>query len=108
MTDALFLVGAIIVMYGAFALLSLTQERHWTTVTRDLDLQHPAPATQVRRRLAGALGLSGGLVLCIWGNGPAFGAVLWIMCLALCAAAVAFTLAWQPRWLRIVCKFTGT
>ncbi|WP_374710528.1 MULTISPECIES: DUF3325 family protein [Massilia] len=43
----------------------------------------------------------------MWRNGPAFGTVLWVMCLALNAMAVALTLAFRSRWLGVVLIFTG-
>jgi len=47
---------------------------------------------------AGMIALS--LVLALMREGPGFGSLLWATMISLAALAVAFTLAWRPRWLR--------
>lgn len=105
MADALLTAAAFAVTYFAFALLALAQEQHWSGVTRSLELLQQPPAAALRCwRCFACTGLALGCALCLLGNGPSFGALLWVLVLAACAMAVAFTLAWKPQWLRGVAR----
>ena len=82
--------------YLGFALIALSQERHWSHVTgRD-----EVPA---RPRLNAALGtvlLFIALLLALRSQGVSFGSLLWVMLVSAGAVAVALTLSWRPAWLR--------
>jgi len=95
MADALLLAAALVGTLG-FARLALAQERH----RRVLEAPALTPAARQRQRRAalGLLALS--LGLCWWGEGWAFGSVLWFVGISLAAALVAFTLSYRPRSLR--------
>lgn len=49
------------------------------------------------------LGIAG--ALCVYRDGPGFGAVLWVVLISSAALAVAFTLAWQPRLFGAAARF---
>lgn len=109
MADALLTAAAFAVSYFSFALLALAQEQHWSGITRSLELPQPSAAALRRWRCFAGTGLALGCALCLLGNGPSFGVLLWVLLLGVCAMAVAFTLAWKPQWLRGVasCALRG-
>ena len=100
MVELLTMLGAAALSYLAFAWLALSQEEHWRALPGHA--VKPAPAAHVARRwrfsAAGALACA--CVLCLWGHGPSFGIVLWVLLCGGGAMAVAFTLSWRPQWLR--------
>jgi Protein of unknown function (DUF3325) len=77
-----------------FALLALSQERHWCTVAC-------APvAARVPARWPAVLGVLlnvAALPLAITGDGAGFGSLLWGVMLSLAALAIALLLAFWPR-----------
>lgn len=77
-----------------FGWLALTQERHRARIRGASSAT--APATQ---RTAGLVAILFGLPLCIAGEGPAFGTLVWVLLTSAAAMAVSFILTWQPRWL---------
>lgn len=84
--------------YLGFALIALSQERHWEHVTGRAE----APA---RPRLSVALGtvlLFIALLLSIRSQGASFGSLLWVMLVSAGAAAVSLTLSWRPTLLRSI------
>lgn len=97
MSDGVLLIGTFGAAYVGFALLALSQTRHWRRV-----LDAPPPSFRQPRMLralgGAAIGLS--LALALLRDGPGFGALLWATVLSLVALAVAFTLAWRPKWLQ--------
>lgn len=101
MPDTALMIVAALGSYLGFVLLALTQERHWCAVCA-------APALQrVRAAWPAAAGLALQLlafVLSIRAQGPSFGSLLWAVMISAAAMAVAFTLAWQPRWLRPIAQ----
>ncbi len=44
------------------------------------------------------------LMLTIQAQGPSFGSLLWALMISAAAVTVAFTLTWQPGWLRPVAQ----
>ena len=104
MAEAFLTAAAFAVSYFAFALLALAQEQHWSGVTRSLELPQPSAAALRRWRWLAGTGLALGCALCLFGNGPSFGALLWLLLLGACAMAVAFTLAWKQQWLHGVAR----
>lgn len=87
--------------YAAFALLALSQERHWETVAGG---RLPAALDVRWRRRTGAALLAGTLLSCLAVHGPGFGAILWVLLLALGAFGVAMTLTWWPALLKPVAR----
>lgn len=104
MADALLTITAFAVAYFAFALLALSQERHWFSVSRNLDAAHPSEAALRRWRCAGGTGLAAACALCLSVHGASFGGLLSVVMLGACAIAVALTLAWTPHWLRFITR----
>jgi hypothetical protein len=105
MVDALLTAAAFVVTYLSFALLSLTQERHWSSVLPRLP--QSSNAVTRRHRWIAVIGLAIGCGLCLLGNGQSFGLLLWAVLLSACAMATALTLAWKPEWLRVVARMAG-
>lgn len=96
MADALWLVLAFGFALSGMGLLALTQKPHWDKV------QAPRPyiaAAAPRRRALGGIVLAVSLALCLAADPPLLALLVWVMALAVSAAAVAFTLAYRPRWL---------
>jgi len=97
------LAGVFLTAYLGFALLALSQARHWWRVAAT-----DPPRTGVRlRRGAGAALLAASLALALLRDGPSFGALLWVTAISLAALAVALTVAWRPRWLRPLARKRG-
>lgn len=94
------MLGAAAMSYVGFALLALSQEGHWRALPGNADLPAPAASVARRRRWSAACVLACACALCLWGHGPSFGTVLWVLLSAGGAMAVAFTLSWRPQWLR--------
>lgn len=101
MTATLLLLLAVGASYCGFACLALAMPDYWQQAGGDVSRQPP----QRRLRLTGAALLAAMLALCLWRDGPGFGALLWGVLLTAGAIAVAFTLTWRPRLLAVV---TGT
>jgi len=101
MPDSLLLLALLVAAYAGFALLALSQARHWRIVIGDVAL--PRRRVRVLRTLGGAL-IALSLILALVRDGPSFGSLLWATAISVAALAVAFTLAWRPRWLRLATK----
>jgi hypothetical protein len=102
MIDAVLLVGLLLASYGAFALLALSQDRHWHHLGGAR--RCPAPLTALLRGLGGVL-LTAALALALIRDGAGFGALLWATAISVCAFAVVCTLTWRPHWLRPLARF---
>lgn len=99
MSDRTLLVGLFVAAWLGFALLALSQTRHWRQVTGTVSL----PTSQVIvLRLTGGLMIIVSFVLSLLRDGPSFGVLLWAAGISLAALAVALMLAWQPGWLRLL------
>jgi len=101
MPDSLLLLALSAAAYAGFALLALSQARHWRAVVGDAAL--PRKQVLVLRTLGGAL-IALSLLLALMRDGPSFGSLLWATAISLAPLGVAFTLAWQPRWLRVFAR----
>jgi len=97
MSDTLLLLGVFAAAYAGFALLALSQGRHWTSAVSTA-LQCRVQIV-VLRTVGGAM-IAFSLGLALMRDGPTFGALLWATAISLAALAVAFTLAWRPGLLR--------
>jgi hypothetical protein len=97
MGDALLLAAVIATAYGGFALLALSQRKHWTLITGST----MCPLSVVRGfRAGGSVLLALSFAVALWRDGVSFGALLWSIVISVAAIAVAFTLTWRPHWLR--------
>lgn len=98
MSEALLLAIATLAAGAGMAGFALSQPMHWARVAAS----EGAAAPRVRRGLRGAatLCLAASLVLCLAADHPTMAVLVWVMLLALAAAAVALLLAYRPRLLR--------
>jgi len=91
-------VGTLLTTFLGFALIALSQERHWSAVQ---DIGTPPPSRPPRWGFAAGIGgLLVPLCAAVASQGPAFGALVWVMELSLAAMAVSLTLSWRPGALR--------
>jgi hypothetical protein len=88
------LVGAWLLTLAGLAWFALTLDAHW----RQVRGAAPAPRHAVLRGL-GTAALCASLLLCLRADHVSMAPLVWVMSLATGALAVAFTLAWRPRWL---------
>ena len=102
MTDAALLVALMVASYAGFALLALSQDRHWHHLGGAR--RCPGPLANLLRGI-GAVLLVAALVLALLRDGAGFGAVLWGTVISVCAFAVVCTLTWRPQWLRPLARF---
>lgn len=91
MAEALLLLATFAAAYGGFLCLALSQQRHWRVWL---------PGRQLTRPAQWALRAPGAGLLALLRDGPSFGSLLWATAISLAALGVAFSLSWQPRWLR--------
>ncbi len=86
-------------LYAGWALLEVSQARHWTRVTGSAT-KPPTGAPLRGVRLAAAALLSIGLFACVDAAGASFGIVLWLAQLFVSAATVVVTLSCKPSVLK--------
>ena len=83
--------------YAGFALMALTQDRHWETACgRNAETPRPSalPAT------VGVALLAAALILFLATSGSAYGSLMWATTLPVAAVLVTFTLCWCPLLIR--------
>lgn len=105
--EAALIVAVLTMTYLGFALLALSQERHWLHLCGE---RHCPPGIARRLRLAGYASLAAGLCLALLRDGAGFGSLVWVMTLTVASFAVVCTLTWRPQWLRplaLVCQRHG-
>ncbi|WP_332776451.1 DUF3325 domain-containing protein [Polaromonas sp.] len=93
MPDALALGLVFWLAVFGFALLALSQERHWSQVTPS---NRPSVPVVIVQRAIGFVAIVGALPLCMAIEGASFGCLLWAVLLSAAAAAVALVLTWAP------------
>lgn len=92
----LMLAAGLAALWG-FALLALSQQRHFVRVFGTNS--HPALSTWAQRATGFiAIGLS--LPACIAAEGSGFGSLLGVLLICAAAMTIALTLTWRPHWLR--------
>jgi uncharacterized protein YjeT (DUF2065 family) len=99
MRDVSFLMAFCVVICLGFAMLALSQEKHWRRTISDRPLSDQRAHCL---RVGGIGSLFVGLVMAVMHDGASFGSVLWATSMSVGAAAIVFTLAWRPSWFRIV------
>lgn len=104
MPDAVLLAFALALSLIGMASIALTMEAHWAQVCEGLP---QSPAAVLRLRVAGSVSLAAALVLCLIVDHASMAVLVWVMTMAGSALAVAFTLTWQPRWLRVLTLVGG-
>ena len=95
MPDSLLMTAALVCTTAGMGWLALAMDVHWNQV---------CPAPRPRRtilvlRALGSASLLGSLVLCLMADTATMAVLVWMMLLAVSAAAVAFVLSTRPRFL---------
>ena len=97
MAGALAFLGLALALHLGFALLALSQVRHWRGVLPRVP--QPGPSTILLRISGyGLIGLA--LPIALWRDGPGFGPLLWACLMSVAACAVTITLSWRAHWLK--------
>ncbi len=99
MHEVLFLLAGFASAWLGFALLALSQERHFERVYKS---NWPAAHKPWAQRATAFIAIGVSLVCCITSQGASFGSLLWVLATTAAALAVAFMLTWRPHWLRCV------
>ena len=99
--ESVLLLALVIASYSGFALLALSQDRHWQRSGGGLAC--PARLVLPLRGLGYGL-LLVSLVLALLRDGPGFGSLVWATMLSVGAVAVVCTLTWRAHWLRPVVR----
>ena len=99
MPDGLMLLAALLANVAGMGWLALAMDAHWRQACGDAS-RSAALTTGLRVLGAGAIAVS--LALCVAVDHPTMAALVWIMTLAAAALAIAFTLSWRARWLRVL------
>ncbi|WP_428669667.1 DUF3325 domain-containing protein [Reyranella sp.] len=95
------LIALALVSYFGFALLALSQDRHWLRAGG----KQTCPARLAMPMRAAGYGLLlAALGLALLRDGPSFGSLLWVAMLTIAALCVVATLAWRAAWLRPVVR----
>lgn len=94
---ATLLIALALATYLGFALLALSQDRHWQRAGGGMACP---PRLVLPLRVVGYLLLFAALVLALVRDGAGFGSLLWGTMLTVGAVAVVCTLAWRAHWLR--------
>lgn len=101
MPDALALGLVFWLAVFGFALLALSQERHWSHVAQST---RPPALVVIVQRAIGFIAIFGALPLCMAIEGASFGSLLWAVLLSAAAATVALVLTWAPGLLAPLAK----
>lgn len=93
MVDGVLIVSALFAAYLGFAALALASNRPWHRIAGSRPHPHGA-----RRLLIGAsiAFWTASLVLILLRDGPAFGALLWLMQMSLAGFLVVASVTWRP------------
>lgn len=93
MLESLSTLFAAVLLMAAFALLALSQERHWEAVA---GTPGPAPKRRGWHRGIAAVCIAAALPLCLFAAGGGMGTLLWAFLCSAAAFAVSLTLTWRP------------
>lgn len=99
MSDVTLLAFALGLCVVSFGWLALAMDVHWRQVCAT---DPPGRGTTRGLRAMGLVGLVGSLVLCLKVDHASIASLVWVMNLAGAALLIAMTLAWAPRWLRVL------
>jgi len=103
MRDAILLFALFASAWLGFLLLALSQPHHWKLVLGQPGRRPPAQPF----RIAASLLLAASLALALLRDGPAFGAILWVVMLTIAGTAAVATLTWQKPMLRTALRLAG-
>lgn len=105
MADVLLIAAAQLCSFTGMGWLALAMKVHWQQVRGAVPLP---PPTRTALRISGASALALALLACAGADPLSMAALVWIMGLAASALAVAFVLAWRPRWLLWLAPWTSS
>lgn len=101
MSDAGWLIVAMVLGFVGMAWLALAMDVHWEQVMdRPATGRPPGPRRMLRILGSAALLLS--LLACLMADHPSMAALVWVMLLAAAAPGVALLLVRRPRLLRLL------
>jgi hypothetical protein len=96
MSDALWLVAALLATVLGMGFLALAMDVHWAQVRGTVRTRGNVIAT----RSIGYFLLAASLACCLFADTATMAALVWMVLLAVAAIVIAFTLTWRPRLLR--------
>ena len=96
----------------AATLLACVAGMGWLALAMDVHARQAwgralAPGAARLLRVLGGTALVVGLLLALAADHASMAVLVWVMALAGAALAVAFALAWRPRWLRWLAPWIG-
>ena len=91
--------------YVAFSCFALGQAPHWRAVIEAKDC---SSMTRWLLRISGVLFLVASLILSLAHEGLSYGILLWTTSLTITAFCVVATLAFRPRFLRLLASIAGS
>jgi hypothetical protein len=94
MREAALLFALLTSAYLGFALMALSQPRNWAIAMRPRPFRRSYTPVL---RATGSLLFMLSLVIALWRDGPAFGAILWAVMLAKAGLMVIATLTWRSK-----------
>lgn len=97
------LVVACLLAWLGFALLALSQERHFE---RFYTSNRPPPQSDRAQVAIGIIAICAALPVCIGAQSPSFGSLLWVLITIAAATGTALQLTWAPRLLLPVAWLT--
>lgn len=97
MSDQLLLAGAVLLNVAGFGWLALAMDAHWKQVRGS---GKPTPEARIVLRVAGGIAFLLSFILCNLPDHATIASLVWVMALTAGALTIAFTLTWQPAWLR--------
>jgi hypothetical protein len=95
MSDALLLSVALLLTGAGLGWFALSIDAHWRRLRGG---RPPRRRIVLLLRAFGCAALAGSLLLCLRVDHGSMASLVWVMMLTACALAVAFVLAWRPRW----------
>lgn len=101
MPDAALLLACWLASYLGFALLALSQPRHWRSAG---GAAGPTGARAVAYRIAACAALIASFAAAVLRDGAGFGAVLWVTSLSLGGVCLVATLSQRARSLRALTR----
>jgi hypothetical protein len=101
---ALLLLAALSASVAGMGWLALSMPVH----AQQAGMTPPSRAARRALRIAGAVALLVALACCLAVDHPTMASLVWVMGMTAAAVGVAMTLAWRPRWLRVLAPWAGS
>jgi len=104
MPDAGLLIAALVCTVIGMGWLALAMDAHWRQVGA---ARTRARSSVIALRILGTTSLVASLFLCLLADTATMAVLVWMMLLAVAAAAIAFVLSSRPRLLAPLAAFSG-